>query len=275
MKLKIEAIGFIAFAIIIVFAGCIETGPFVGEPIHFGELTIIHLNETKNLEDNSISIQLTKISTGGCRPQGIFGTVCENVIPTATFIVKNVQTGQEQDLNVTIIFTGDIVQPNAAIPFTSYKMMVTPSQQTDSVTLLISNNEQNQSEEWLSYKPIQCGQNPWEKWHKDLNRTYIRAPTEQEIVKEYYRTVYEIEILEFKNIPAPSGTNVCKACTCQRGDTIFVLVDEKNIAKMLELGWKKKAIACTQEAKICPDGSTVGRTAPNCEFAPCPNSAGH
>ena len=28
--------------------------------------------------------------------------------------------------------------------------------------------------------------------------------------------------------------------------------------------------ACTQEAKICPDGSAVGRSGPNCEFAPCP-----
>lgn len=28
--------------------------------------------------------------------------------------------------------------------------------------------------------------------------------------------------------------------------------------------------ACTAEAKICPDGSAVGRTGPNCEFAPCP-----
>lgn len=29
-------------------------------------------------------------------------------------------------------------------------------------------------------------------------------------------------------------------------------------------------IACTQEAKICPDGSTVGRTGPYCEFSLCP-----
>ncbi len=29
-------------------------------------------------------------------------------------------------------------------------------------------------------------------------------------------------------------------------------------------------VACTMDAKICPDGSAVGRTAPNCEFAPCP-----
>ncbi len=30
-------------------------------------------------------------------------------------------------------------------------------------------------------------------------------------------------------------------------------------------------IACTMEAKMCPDGSYVGRTGPNCEFSPCPN----
>lgn len=27
--------------------------------------------------------------------------------------------------------------------------------------------------------------------------------------------------------------------------------------------------ACTDEAKVCPDGSAVGRTGPNCSFAPC------
>lgn len=27
---------------------------------------------------------------------------------------------------------------------------------------------------------------------------------------------------------------------------------------------------CTMEAKMCPDGSAVGRTGPNCEFAACP-----
>ena len=39
--------------------------------------------------------------------------------------------------------------------------------------------------------------------------------------------------------------------------------------------WQKEQkdqqpIACTLEAKICPDGSAVGRTGPSCEFALCP-----
>lgn len=29
-------------------------------------------------------------------------------------------------------------------------------------------------------------------------------------------------------------------------------------------------VACTLEAKLCPDGTPVGRVGPNCEFAPCP-----
>jgi len=32
----------------------------------------------------------------------------------------------------------------------------------------------------------------------------------------------------------------------------------------------KGPAACTQEAKLCPDGSYVGRTGPDCEFAACP-----
>ncbi len=32
-------------------------------------------------------------------------------------------------------------------------------------------------------------------------------------------------------------------------------------------------VACTQEAKLCPDGSYVGRTGTNCEFAACPTPA--
>lgn len=31
-------------------------------------------------------------------------------------------------------------------------------------------------------------------------------------------------------------------------------------------------VFCTMEAKLCPDGSYVGRTGPNCEFAQCPGN---
>ena len=34
---------------------------------------------------------------------------------------------------------------------------------------------------------------------------------------------------------------------------------------------KEDGVMCTTDAKLCPDGSAVGRMPPNCEFAPCPD----
>lgn len=33
----------------------------------------------------------------------------------------------------------------------------------------------------------------------------------------------------------------------------------------------KEGVICTQEVRLCPDGSFVARTGPKCEFAPCPD----
>lgn len=33
------------------------------------------------------------------------------------------------------------------------------------------------------------------------------------------------------------------------------------------------AVYCTMDAKLCPDGSSVGRVAPRCEFAACPGTS--
>jgi hypothetical protein len=43
----------------------------------------------------------------------------------------------------------------------------------------------------------------------------------------------------------------------------YFVVDHNNVPS--------GSVACTQEAKECPDGSYVGRIGSNCEFAACPN----
>ncbi|MBN4049017.1 hypothetical protein JYT91_00200 [archaeon AH-315-M20] len=35
---------------------------------------------------------------------------------------------------------------------------------------------------------------------------------------------------------------------------------------------ESKSIACTEDARLCPDGSSVGRVSPDCKFAPCPEN---
>lgn len=50
----------------------------------------------------------------------------------------------------------------------------------------------------------------------------------------------------------------------------FILLKAEIVAKKATmLGGD---IVCTQEAIQCPDGSYIGRTGPNCEFAACPNT---
>ena len=45
------------------------------------------------------------------------------------------------------------------------------------------------------------------------------------------------------------------------------------VAKPMLAGHTPSQVACTMEAKICPDGSSVGRTGPNCEFTACPTTS--
>ncbi len=47
------------------------------------------------------------------------------------------------------------------------------------------------------------------------------------------------------------------------GSIVFVVLTKSNFRN-------DKPVACTEEAKICPDGSAVGRTGPQCQFASCP-----
>jgi hypothetical protein len=46
-----------------------------------------------------------------------------------------------------------------------------------------------------------------------------------------------------------------------------------NTSDSVSLPFSGTERACTREAKICPDGSTVGREGPNCEFAACPHTS--
>lgn len=47
-------------------------------------------------------------------------------------------------------------------------------------------------------------------------------------------------------------------------------IDRPFMRDKYEVDPKSIGVACTMEAKICPDGSSVGRTGPKCEFEKCP-----
>ncbi|MBP7118721.1 hypothetical protein KBA63_01435 [Candidatus Woesebacteria bacterium] len=55
----------------------------------------------------------------------------------------------------------------------------------------------------------------------------------------------------------------------KKGATDCVTPDGRRFVRE-ENGLPSGGVACTMEAFVCPDGSYVGRTGPNCEFATCP-----
>lgn len=50
--------------------------------------------------------------------------------------------------------------------------------------------------------------------------------------------------------------------------TIIIQTRQAKAPKENDSGEK---INCTMDAKVCPDGSSVGRSGPDCEFEPCPD----
>jgi hypothetical protein len=88
---------------------------------------------------------------------------------------------------------------------------------------------------WLSIIPKQCGTNAWDAWHKDLNRVYIRAPTEKEIMSEWLQTIYGVKLLDYKNVKIYDV--VCQACSCPRGDKVFIKVSKSDAGK---LNWARE-----------------------------------
>jgi len=55
-----------------------------------------------------------------------------------------------------------------------------------------------------------------------------------------------------------------------QGGTLTKIMDALLAEPNAEPPLPEESVACTMDAKICPDGSAVGRIGPRCEFAPCP-----
>lgn len=72
-----------------------------------------------------------------------------------------------------------------------------------------------------------------------------------------------------KNLAGTKGTLVLK-----KDNPSGLSAHDDALSVPVVFGTATQPVACTQEAKICPDGSVVGRTGPNCEFAKCPEKGG-
>ena len=72
---------------------------------------------------------------------------------------------------------------------------------------------------------------------------------------------------------SPKKNNFWKIITVLIILTLLSTSGVAGYAIFKNLQTNNQEVACTMEAMICPDGSSVGRSGPNCEFSPCPTAS--
>jgi opacity protein-like surface antigen len=90
----------------------------------------------------------------------------------------------------------------------------------------------------LAYRPKQCEKTPWQSWEANSGRVYIRAPTEEEILKSYYTTVYSTGVKDFKTIQLAEVS--CQACdVCLATYRFELTVNASEMQPLLDEGWTR------------------------------------
>jgi hypothetical protein len=94
------------------------------------------------------------------------------------------------------------------------------------------------SEIALSYQPKMCEKTPWQIWEENSGRVYIRAPTDEEILKHYYTSVYNINVSNVKKIQLDQMT--CQACdVCPETYRFGLTVNASEMQPLLDEGWTR------------------------------------
>ena len=94
------------------------------------------------------------------------------------------------------------------------------------------------SEQSLSYRPKQCEKTPWQTWEENSGRVYIRAPTDEEIIRSYYISVYGTEVRDVKKVQLDQAT--CQACdVCPETYRFVLTVNAGDMAPLIDEGWER------------------------------------
>ncbi len=103
------------------------------------------------------------------------------------------------------------------------------------------------------------------KYEKQLNRALDKADELKQKGSDVTDLSQKIEEATSKHLEVLQENLQKVPEQAKKGIENAIENSQKQIEKI-----RGETKACTQEAKICPDGTAVGRTGPNCEFARCP-----
>jgi hypothetical protein len=121
------------------------------------------------------------------------------------------------------------------------------------------------SELSLSYRPKMCEKTPWQVWEENSGRVYIRAPTDEEIIKHYYAAVYSIDVSDVKKVQVAEMS--CQACdVCLETYRLGLTVNASEMQPLLDEGWTRfKVIPPAPSVVPSPVKVTIPDTVQNFE----------
>jgi len=161
-----------------------------------------------------------------------------NYVQQESFPVRHVLTYNFTSIhagygNRSAQVTGPVITPHSV-------QIVIVDGKVDSAVIDGKWNEVDQfligSELSLSYRPKMCDTIPWQVWEENSGRVYIRAPTEEEIIKHYYAAVYSIDVRDVKKIHPE--TFACQACyVCPYFFQYELTVHASEMQPLLDEGW--------------------------------------
>lgn len=88
----------------------------------------------------------------------------------------------------------------------------------------------------LKYSGVQCQEELWYKWYKEGNIRYVMAPTEKQLIGDYYSNK-EIDII---SIEEKSNGMVCQGCDiCPKDKYYIIEINNYDQEYLIEDGWKE------------------------------------
>ncbi|MEK6958216.1 MAG: hypothetical protein AABW99_04545, partial [archaeon] len=218
---------------------------------------ILYSNDAEYLD-----IKVVSFDDSRCKPgvQCVWAGELGVTLNVNLLTISSSQTGTE-------IHLGETTAPEKSVYGYRIKLLAISE---DKAEIIVSKDTDNPANaKWFAIEPKQCGSNPWEQAQWPVKRLF---KDEEERITVWLSAEQGVEISGYAEKQNDVIYDVvCLACDCPRGDKIAVLVDSKDSDKMNSLGWAWVGETfCTEEAKLCDDGSYVGREAPFCEFTECP-----
>ncbi|MDO8554075.1 MAG: hypothetical protein Q7S22_04670 [Candidatus Micrarchaeota archaeon] len=202
-------------------------------------------NETLTNQAEDITIKAVSFTSSLC--------------PADVICIWSGELGVNLEVNNETVYLGDVTRKTVNV--SSYQIdLLSIDYESKKADIVISKT--SESKVWFLISPVQCGTNNWQTWNSEMNYSseevrIIAWLSNQSIV------VYNLRHRETDEM-------VCLSCSCPRGDRVAILVSPSDNVRLETLGWTELgSLACTKDAKVCSDGSIVGRTAPFCEFENC------